>query len=80
MEENKKFRQMEPTKIVYKPHCGNCGFPIDTSENKIAYQEVYDYAKVDTIIHPRRCANCGALFNSIQIPMPKQLPDIFLGE
>lgn len=30
------------TKIIYKPHCGKCGFPIDTSEEEVAYQDVYD--------------------------------------
>lgn len=91
MEENKKFwqiepRRIEPTEIIYKPHCGKCGFPIDTSKYEILYQKVYEYVnekmlagKVDTIIHPCSCANCGAPFNSIKIPMPKQLNDIYLG-
>ncbi len=77
---------MEENKIVYKPHCGKCGFPIDTSENEIAYQNVYDYAYekklagiVDTKIYPYKCAHCGATFNTIEIQMPKQLNDIFLG-
>ena len=76
-----------PTAIVYKPHCGKCGFPIDTSEHKIVYQNVYEKAtevmlarKVGTNIYPNRCPHCGTVFESIEIPMPIQSPDIFLGE
>jgi hypothetical protein len=79
--------EIKPTKIVYKPHCGKCMFPIDTSEYEITYQDIYDRPaemmlarKVGANIYPDRCAHCGALFDSIEIPMPKQLPDIFLEE
>lgn len=87
MEENKKFQQMEPTKIVYKPHCGNCGFPIDTNKYEITWQNVYDkpddamlIGKTYTDIEPHSCPHCGVPFFTIEISMPKQLNDIFLGE
>jgi ribosomal protein L37E len=79
---------MEENKIVYKPHCGKCGFPIDTSEYEIAWQNVYDNihipdkmlaGKVATNIYPYKCAHCGVPFVSIEISMPKQLNDVFLG-
>lgn len=73
------------SKIIYKPHCGNCGFPIDTSEYEITYQEIYKTCdevmltgKVGTNIYPNKCAHCGALFESIEIPYPKQLNDMYI--
>ena len=60
--------EIEPTKIIYKPHCGKCGFPIDTSEYEITYQDVY--------VYPNKCAHCGTIFDSIEIRLPKQLNDI----
>lgn len=74
---------MEENKIVYKPHCGNCGFPIGYD---ITWQNVYDNPseimlreRTYTKIEPNRCANYGVPFNSIEISLPKQLNDIFLG-
>lgn len=87
MEENKKFQQMEPTKIVYKPHCGNCGFPIDNDIYGIAYRDIYEKPtevsltkKIYTQVYPNKCAHCGASFVFIEISLPKQLNDIFLGK
>jgi hypothetical protein len=30
---------MEENKIIYKPHCGNCGFPI---YDEVAYQYIFE--------------------------------------
>ena len=85
VEEFLNKQKNKPTKIVYKPRCGKCGFPIDTSEYEITWQEIYERPtelmlarKVGAYIYPDKCAHCGAPFDSIEIPMPKQLPDIFL--
>lgn len=74
---------MEENKIVYKPHCGNCGSLIDM---EVAYRYVYEKDTetmlanmVCTEVYPDRCDNCGATFNTIEIQMPKQLNDICLG-
>ncbi len=82
-----KPNRIEPTKIIYKPRCGKCEFPIDTSEYEITYQDIYEKfnevmlaRKVGVIINPDKCPHCGALLDSIEIPLPKQLPDKFLGE
>ena len=72
-------------KIIYKPHCGKCGCIIDTSEYNISYQNIYEKPtkkipvpiRVGTIINPDRCVHCGALFEAIEISMPKQLQDTF---
>lgn len=79
--------EIKPTKIVYKPHCGKCGFPIDTSEHEIAYQDIYEPAttvmlqhEVGINIYPCKCEHCGAPFDAIEIQPPKQLRAIFLGE
>ena len=71
-------------KIIYKPHCSKCGCIIDTDEYKITYQNIYGKPtnkmpaiKVGTIINPDRCTHCGALFEAIEISMPKQLQDTF---
>ena len=71
------------TKIIYKPHCGRCGFPIDTSEEEIAYQDVYDECfsemklnkKVFTDIYPCKCSHCGEFFECIEMIQPKKMPD-----
>lgn len=77
---------MEENKIVYKPHCGNCGCLIDTSEYRVAFRDIYNRTtetmlaeKVSTEIYPDRCDNCGAPFNTIEIPMPEKLNDVLLG-
>lgn len=71
--------------IIYKPHCGKCGFPIDTSEQEIEYQEIYEKfdngmftRKVGASIHPNKCARCGAFFDSIEVTPPKKLEDIYI--
>lgn len=73
-------------KIIYKPHCGKCGYPINTNEyEEITYQNIYEKPtkkmpaiKVGTIINPDRCVHCGALFGAIEIAMPKELQDTFI--
>ena len=64
------------TKIEYKPHCGKCGALI---YEEVAYRDViiegraisdYSYSN-DIEISPYRCNNCGAIFNQIEIKMPK---------
>lgn len=76
------------SKIIYKPHCSKCGFPIDTSEEEIAYQDIYEGCgyrnmlkdKVYTNIYPRRCSHCGEYFECIEITPPKKMPDMFIDE
>lgn len=77
----------EPTKIIYKPHCGNCGALINNDIRGVEYSDIYEkstdkmlYKKLYTQVFPVRCTNCGAIFNCIEIPMPKKFEDIFLGE
>lgn len=74
----------EPTKIVYKPHCGSCGALID---DDIAYQDIYERPtesqlaiRAYTEIQPYICPTCGTPFNLIEITPPKKLHDVFLGE
>lgn len=76
---------MVESKIVYKPHCNNCGILIDTSEYEITYQEIYENCreamlaeKVGVEIYPNRCEHCGAVFDSIEITQPKKLKDIYI--
>lgn len=76
---------MEVTKIIYKPHCGKCGFPIDTNECEIAYQEIYENCseamlarKVGANIYPYKCPHCGTLFDSIEITPPKKFQDTYI--
>ena len=75
---------MDLAKIIYKPYCDKCGYPIDTNECKIEYQNIYGKSgealprKVGISIRPDKCAHCGALFASIEIEAPKQLQDGFV--
>lgn len=73
------------TRIVYKPHCGKCGFPIDTSKEEIAYQDAYEECKgfktmpkAYTSVYPGKCPHCGEAFDCIEITPPKKLPDIYI--
>ncbi len=73
----------EPTKIVYKPHCGNCGAPIN---DDVSYQDIYERLtesalahRVFTEIQPYRCYCCGVPFNCIEITPPEKEHDVFLG-
>ena len=57
---------MVATSIVYKPRCGWCGYPIDTSETEVTYQEIYERVgelelphKVGADIYPDKCPCCG---------------------
>lgn len=65
------------TRIVYKPHCANCGALINddvkfkktiverTIANKFFYPDkLYD-------ISPYRCENCGEFFEAIEIKQPE---------
>ncbi len=70
--------------IVYKPHCSECGFPIDTSKTEVAYQKIYKRVSkmelphvVGAIINPDKCTHCGASFDNIVIVPPKKLQDIY---
>jgi predicted Zn-ribbon and HTH transcriptional regulator len=76
---------MVTTSITYKPHCGRCGFPIDTSETEVTYQEIYELVsemelshKVGADIYPDKCAHCGTFFERVEITPPKKLPDMYI--
>lgn len=78
-------KRIESTCIVYTPHCGECGFPIDTSEHEVAYQDIYERVfgmelcrKVCANVYPSRCSHCGAPFHGIETTPPKKLEDIYL--
>lgn len=76
--------KIEPTQIVYKPHCNNCGFLIDS---KVEYQDIYESIgrtsngttiakrKAGANIYPNKCKACGAWFYSIEMTLPEKLPD-----
>ena len=52
--------------IIYKPHCGKCGAIIN---QEIAYIR-YDGGFIET--EPYKCTYCGEIFETIEIPMPKE--------
>lgn len=61
--------------IIYKPHCGKCGAIIN---QKVRYREIEDeivkyrlYSGYFIDIEPNRCACCGEVFGTIEIPIPK---------
>lgn len=61
--------------IIYKPHCGKCGAIIN---QKVRYREIDDeivknrlYGGYYIDIEPNRCAHCGNVFGTIEIPIPK---------
>lgn len=69
------------SKIIYKPHCGQCGALIEQKiQIKRATLEVGDhvpilyrspYYKFD----PYRCDVCGATFDSAEFQPPKEVED-----
>ena len=60
--------------ILYKPHCGKCGAIID---QEVTYSKImlkdYLYAGGFIDIEPYRCACCGEVFETIEIPIPKEV-------
>lgn len=59
--------------IIYKPHCGKCGAIIN---QKVIYREVKEEICKNCLsyfvdIEPDRCAHCGNVFETIEIPIPK---------
>lgn len=72
---------MDLAKIIYKPHCGECGHLIDT---EVTYQDVYTSPtevmlskRICSYIYPNKCAFCGVSFENIQIEPPKRLSNIY---
>lgn len=62
--------------IIYKPHCARCG-AIITQEvicRKMVARVKKDYLYHDSFnsIEPYRCVYCGEVFETIEIPMPKE--------
>lgn len=66
------------SKIVYKPHCEKCGALI---EEKIQYRRIvielpnhvfYRYAPEYYEFDPYKCKNCGAVFDSAEVPLPEE--------
>ena len=62
--------------IIYKPHCARCGAIIN---QEVTYREIairidkkYLYRDSFIDIEPCRCACCGEVFETIEIPMPKK--------
>ena len=67
-------------KIIYKPHCGKCDAVID---QEVAYKKVnlfhhmslqryIDFMGTYIDIEPNRCTHCGNVFETIEIPMPRE--------
>lgn len=61
--------------IIYKPHCSKCGAVIN---QEITYKIVGEIGKTHLFgrylvgINPIKCARCGEVFETIEIPMPKE--------
>ena len=62
--------------IIYKPHCGKCGAIIN---QKVTYRGIAEeikransYSGCFISIEPNRCACCGEVFGTIEIPLPKE--------
>lgn len=63
--------------ILYKPHCAKCGALI---EGDIMYRGLIErvvshssYQNSLVMVYPDKCKCCGEPFNSIEIPLPKEL-------
>jgi predicted Zn-ribbon and HTH transcriptional regulator len=67
--------------IVYKPHCGRCGYIIDPVKYEVGCQDIYFPVRgllgKYTDVNPGSCPHCGAIFDSIEIPQPKQFEDLY---
>lgn len=59
--------------IIYKPHCGKCGAIIN---QKVTYIR-YDGGFIDT--EPSKCAYCGEVFGTIEIPIPEEMNTMIRG-
>jgi len=62
--------------IIYKPHCAECGALIN---EKVTYRRLepliptkFLYSGSFIEIEPNRCESCGAWFETIAVPMPKE--------
>lgn len=70
-------------KIIYKPHCGKCGAIID---QEVTYKKDLEAITKNRLhsgyftVDPYRCACCGEVFNTIEIPIPKERPGVAIGE
>ena len=62
--------------IIYKPHCGKCGAIIN---QQVRYRNMKDEVTKNLWggyfidIEPNRCACCGEVFGTIEIPIPKEV-------
>ena len=66
------------SKIVYKPHCDKCGALIEQEirfkktvlelPNRIYHLYASEYYTFD----PYQCKNCGAIFDSAEVQIPKE--------
>lgn len=58
-------------RIIYKPHCAECGALIN---DEVIYRrlELINPKNCFFEIKPNRCESCGAWFEAIAIPMPKE--------
>ena len=62
--------------IIYKPHCARCGAIID---QEITYSKFAAGIEKGNLyrgscvgIQPYSCSNCGEVFETIEIPIPKK--------
>lgn len=63
--------------IIYKPHCAKCGAIIN---DEVTYRRLETRIKNSYLLHysglieiePNRCASCGEVFETIEVPMPKE--------
>ena len=67
---------MGPGTIIYKPHCKECGALINDEVTYrkfkmiLANKYLCNYSSIE--IEPYRCESCGAIFETIEVPMPKE--------
>ena len=68
------------TKIEYKPHCAKCGTLInaEVTYGKIIHRNRNLMLRLldDIEINPRRCNNCGEIFDGITIRPPKEVEGV----
>ena len=67
-------------KIIYKPHCSNCGTLIT---EKVQYRNINNINSYSnnginsyTEIYPNRCSSCGQPFDGVKIPTSEELASI----
>ena len=69
------------SKIVYKPHCEQCGALIEQKiQIKRTVLEIgnsihWIYHPADYTFDPHQCENCGAIFDLAEFQPPEEVED-----